>query len=206
MQPLFVFDLDSTVTQGELLPLLAREISAEEQVARLTERAMRQGEPFEQNFRTRVALLKQIPIARAREIAEGMPLFPEIEAFIRRNAGQCCIMTGNLDVWIEGLMIRLNMQGRCLCSRAQVRDGRLLGVAQVLDKGAAARTLPHPFVAVGDGDNDAALLRAADFGIAFSGARPTSAALRAAADACAADEAELMGLLSAFERAAGSEG
>ena len=84
-QPLFVFDLDSTITQCELLPLLAREISAGAQMEALTERAMGQGEPFEQNFRARVELLKDIPLPRARRIAASMPLFPKIADFIRRN-------------------------------------------------------------------------------------------------------------------------
>lgn len=199
-QPLFVFDLDSTITQCELLPLLAREISAEAQMEALTERAMGRGEPFEQNFRARVELLKDIPLPRARRIAASMPLFPKIADFIRRNPDRCRILTGNLDVWIEELIRDLDMRGRCLCSRAAVSGDRLLGVERVLDKGEAARSLPHPFVAVGDGDNDIGLLRAADFGVAFSGARSASPALQAAADGLAQSEEELMKLLSGFLR------
>lgn len=205
-QPLFVFDLDSTITRCELLPLLAREIGAEREMAELTEQAMRGQTPFEESFRARAALLSEIPLSRAREIVGSAPLFEEIAGFIRRNPARCRILTGNLDAWIEPLIWSLDMAGRCLCSRARVGGGRILGVESILDKGAAARSLPHPFVAVGDGDNDLEMLRAADFGIAFSGARPVSQTLAAAAGRVVETQQALCALLNGFLGEGDSEG
>ena len=45
-------------------------------------------------------------------------LNPEIAAFIKNNRERCYIVTGNLDVWISGLMDRIGMRDHCLCSRA----------------------------------------------------------------------------------------
>ena len=77
------------------------------------------------------------------------------------------ILTGNLNVWIAPIIEKLGMKGRCLCSRAKICDDHLVGIASVLDKGAASKKLPHPFVAIGDGSNDVGMIRAADIGIAF---------------------------------------
>lgn len=196
--PLFAFDLDSTVTRCELLPLLARELGIEAEMAARTEACMAGGDGFERSFAARVALLKPIPIDRARRIVAGAPLNPGIAGFIQNHAERCRILTGNLDVWIEDLVAALNMTGRCLCSRAETSGNQLLGVRSALDKGRAAALLPRPFVAVGDGSNDVPMLRAANFAIAFGGCRAPSEELRRAADLVIDDEAGLCVLLESL--------
>lgn len=202
--PLFVFDLDSTITRCELLPVLAREVGLEDELRQRTERAMSDGTDFGADFRTRVGLLRDIPISRARAIAAEVPVFEKIAAFIAPRREKCLIVSGNVDVWIEGLLERLNMQGRCVCSRADVQGDRLLGIRSVPAKGEVVRALPKPFAAVGDGANDVEMLRAADYGIAFGGARTVPDALIAAADFVTDDESELCTLLEVFETHASS--
>ena len=194
-QPLFAFDLDSTVTRCELLPLLAREVGLEQEMAALTEACMQSGADFAPGFAARVELLRAIPLDRARRIAAAVPLNGKIAAFLRANAPRCRILTGNLDVWIEALIASLGMTGRCLCSRASFRENRLLCVETALDKGRAALELPRPFVAIGDGSNDIPLLRAADLAIAFAGSRTPSEEVRRAADVVLSDEGTLCDLL-----------
>ena len=194
-KPLFAFDLDSTVTRCELLPLLAREVGLEQEMAALTEACMQSGADFAPGFAARVELLRSIPLDRARRIAANVPLHEGIAAFLRRNAPRCRILTGNLDAWIEELIASLGMTGRCLCSRASFRENRLLCVETALDKGRAAMDLPRPFVAIGDGSNDIPLLRAADLAIAFAGSRTPSEEVRRAADVVLSDEGALCDLL-----------
>lgn len=198
MRPLFVFDLDSTITRDELLPLIARKSGLGGEMARLTEQAMAGSEPFALNFPKRAALLRQVPLSEAREIVKNAPLHEKIAAFIRSHAQRCMIVTGNLDVWIAPLMEKLGMQGRCLCSQARVQGDALLGVETVLDKKSACRSLPRPFLAVGDGSNDIGMLRAADFGVAFGGARTPSQELLDAADVAICDEYALIALLERY--------
>lgn len=198
MKPLFVFDLDSTITRDELLPMIARKSGLGGEMARLTEQAMAGSEPFALNFPKRAALLRQVPLSTAREIVKNAPLHEKIAAFIRAHAQRCMIVTGNLDVWIAPLMEKLGMQGRCLCSRARVQGDALLGVESALDKESACRGLPRPFLAVGDGSNDIGMLRAADFGVAFGGARTPSQELLDAADAAVCDEDALIALLESY--------
>ena len=195
MKPLFVFDLDSTITKCELLPLIAQSTGLGNEMAALTEAAMQGEVPFEQGFKKRVDLLKSVPLSAARSIAARIPLNNEIAGFIRKNPQRCIILTGNLDAWIMPIIDKLGMKGRCLCSKAQVCEDRLLGIASVLDKGTASKKLAHPFVAIGDGSNDEGMIRTADIGIAFGGARKPPAGLIAAADMLVQDENELITIL-----------
>ena len=131
MKSLFVFDLDSTITKCELLPVIAESVGLGDKMAALTEAAMQGDVPFEQDFRNRVRLLQEMPISRARSVASRASLHEEIAAFIRENPQRCIILTGNLDVWIMPIIEKLGMKGRCLCSKAQVCEDRLLGIASV---------------------------------------------------------------------------
>ena len=83
MKPLFVFDLDSTVTKGELLPMIAEHAGMGGEMARLTEAAMSGSVPFEQDFRRRVDLLQGVSLPAAQSIAAQMPLNEKIAGFIR---------------------------------------------------------------------------------------------------------------------------
>lgn len=198
MKPLFVFDLDSTITRCELLPLIARSVGLGDEMARQTEAAMGSELPFAQSFARRVALLKDVPVSRARAIAAGASLNEGIARFLREYPQRCMILTGNLDVWIEDLVDRLGMRGRCLCSRALVRGDRLEGIAAILDKTQACEGLPRPFVAVGDGSNDIGMLRRADLGVAYGGVRTLCEGMIAAADMVITDEKQLVSLLESL--------
>lgn len=195
---LFVFDLDSTITQCELLPRIAAHIGLETQMQSLTERAMAGGIPFAQDFAARAMLLRDVPLSYARSIAAQAPLNNAIAAFLRAHRERCMILSGNLDVWIEELIEKLGMTGRCLCSRAQLKEGRIDGVAEILDKEVACASLPRPFIAIGDGSNDLGMLRQADFAIAYGGVRQPPRALREIADAVIEDEEELVARLNRF--------
>ena len=98
--PLFAFDLDSTITRCELLPLLAREAGLEAEMALRTERCMRGEISFEADFPARVGMLRALPLRRAQEIAAEIPLNAALADFLRAHAGRSMILTGNLDVWI----------------------------------------------------------------------------------------------------------
>jgi len=88
---LFVYDLDSTITKCELLPLIARSIGLENEMTALTEASMHGNNPFEQNFRKRVGLLECVSVSQARSIAAKQPLhetmrrsFPEKTSLPRK--------------------------------------------------------------------------------------------------------------------------
>ena len=191
MKTYFAFDLESTVTKCELLPLLAREAECEAEMRLRTERAMRGEVDFAADFAGRVALLHEIPLSRACEIAASVPVHPGIARFLQTYRKRCTIVTGNLDLWIKPLIERLGMTGRCRCSEAQIINGNI-SIASVLDKAEAVRALPRPLIAIGDGGNDVGMLCAAEYAIAFGGVRAPCPALLAAADIAVYSEEELL--------------
>jgi phosphoserine phosphatase len=91
---------------------------------------------------------------------------------MRDNSQRCLIVTGNLDVWISGLMERIGMSNNVYCSKGIVRNDRLVDVVSVIDKSASVAQLTKDYVAVGDGSNDAQMISTAKVGIGFGGVRP----------------------------------
>lgn len=178
----FLFDLDSTITKCELLPEIARQIGKYDEMQRLTEAAMRGEVPFESSFSERVRMLKDVPVMAARRTASEVPLNESIADFICRNSERCYVATGNLDVWICGLIEKLNMHTHCFCSEAEVLNDKVVGVNRIADKEKAAHHLPRPLVVIGDGDNDLSMAKVADIVIGFGGARPIASRLLQIAD------------------------
>ena len=65
----------------------------------------------------------------------------------------------------------------CLCSTASAQDDKLIRVNSVVDKGRVVEQFVRPVVAVGDGSNDAEMVRLAEIGIGFGGVRPVAYSL-----------------------------
>ncbi|MFO0982166.1 MAG: HAD family phosphatase [Planctomycetota bacterium] len=161
-------DLDGTITAAELLPRIARELDLYDEIAILTQATIQGAIPFEKSFRLRCRLLRDVPIARVREIVAQVPLQYDVVEFVNTHPDHCFVVTGNLDVWIEPLRDQI----RCpfYTSRARLTANRELdGVQDILNKGDAVRDLAHRFeqvVAVGEGMNDTPMFEAADVRVA----------------------------------------
>ncbi|KTE93849.1 phosphoserine phosphatase [Desulfitobacterium hafniense] len=170
---LFLFDLDSTISKVEILPELAKQTGCYAQMKLVTEQTMLGELPFEHSFLQRVNILRDIEIDVVNNIiSDRIPLNEQIVDFIKANRERCLIITGNLDVWIDSLMKKLGMQGRYFSSRAEVNQNKLHKVTCVIDKSIVVSQLNQVFVAIGDGDNDAGMIKTADIGIGFGGVRP----------------------------------
>lgn len=170
-EPIFLFDLDSTITQQEILPTIAESVGRGEEMRDLTEKCMSGGLPFRESFLSRVDLLRDVPVADVSNAIARIPVHEEVCSFMREHRGRCFVVTGNLDVWIAGLIERIGLTGSVFCSRGIVSDGRLLGVASVIDKRLTVEQFVGPLVAVGDGSNDADMISMAEVGIGFGGVR-----------------------------------
>ena len=174
---IFLFDLDSTVTRQEILPTIAGQTGVYEQMKELTESSMRGEVPFKQSFLQRVGLLKEVPVPQIREIVSNIELNERLVDFIQANKSRSYIVTGNLDVWIEGLIEKLGMEKNVFCSRALLDGDYIVDVFNIVDKDAVIRQMVLPFVAVGDGNNDAEMIEAAEVGIGYGGVRPVAASV-----------------------------
>ena len=192
---IFLFDLDSTITRQEILPTIAKEVGIYERMCSLTESTMRGEVPFKQSFLQRVDLLKDIPVSEISEKISQIKLNEKIVSFIKEHKNRCYIVTGNLDVWIEKLVSNMGMERNTFCSKAVEKDGFIQDVFSIVDKNAVISQMVLPFVAVGDGNNDAEMIEAAEVGIGYGGVRDIAPAVLACADHAIYDEDILVSFL-----------
>ncbi|GAA4839026.1 phosphoserine phosphatase SerB [Saccharopolyspora rosea] len=189
---LVVFDVDSTLIQGEVIEMLAAKAGCEAQVREVTERAMRGELDFEQSLRERVAVLAGLPASVLDEVAAELELTPGARTTIRtlRRLGyHTGVVSGGFTQIIDQLVDELGLDFSA-ANELEIVDGKLTGrvVGEIVDragKAKAMRRFAEDFgvpigqcVAVGDGANDIDMLSAAGLGVAFN-AKP---ALREVAD------------------------
>ncbi|WP_105618962.1 HAD-IB family phosphatase [Vallitalea okinawensis] len=170
----FLFDLDATITRVEILPELSRELGMYDKMRDLTEKTMRGEIPFRDSFLERVNLLKNLPISQVADFVENIPLNDKLADFIMNNNERCYIVTGNLDVWIQRLMIKLKVSNHVFCSTTSHKEDKLLKVNSVIDKAKVIEQFISPVVAVGDGSNDSEMIGMAQIGIGYGGVRPVA--------------------------------
>ena len=107
---IFIFDMDSTITRKEVLPEISQKINKLNEMRQLTEATMRGEIPFRTSFLKRVNILSDISVREVNDIVTEIPLNKEIVDFIKKNKERCYVVTGNLDIWISGLMKKLGME------------------------------------------------------------------------------------------------
>ena len=192
---IFLFDLDSTVTKQEILPTNSKKLGIYEKMSELTESTMRGEVPFKQSFLQRVDLLKNVPVSEVNEMVSKIQLNNHLVDFIRVNHDRCYIVTGNLDVWIDGLIRKIGMERNTFCSKAIVKNDYIEDVFNIVDKNAVIGQMVLPFVAIGDGNNDAEMIEAAEVGIGYGGVREIAPAVLACASHAIYDEEKLVEFL-----------
>ena len=190
---LIVFDVDSTLIQGEVIEMLAERAGAGPAVAAITEAAMRGEIDFAESLHQRVATLAGLPAEVIDEVAAELELTAGARTTIRtlRRLGfHCGVVSGGFRQVIDPLAHEL-MLDFVAANELEIVDGKLTGrvVGEVVDRAGKATALRNfaqqagvpmeQTVAVGDGANDIDMLNAAGLGVAFN-AKP---ALREVADA-----------------------
>jgi phosphoserine phosphatase len=189
---LVVFDVDSTLVQGEVIEMLAERAGCGAEVRAVTEAAMRGELDFTQALRRRVALLAGLPAHVLDEVTAALELTPGARTTVRtlkRLGFRCGAVSGGFTEIVRPLADDLGLDF-CTANTLEVRDGKLTGqvIGPVVDrtgKADALRRAAEHFgvpleqcVAVGDGANDIDMLATAGLGVAFN-AKP---ALREVAD------------------------
>ena len=190
---LIVFDVDSTLIQGEVIEMLAERVGAGEAVAAITDAAMRGEIDFAESLHQRVATLAGLPEEVLDEVGAELELTAGARTTIRtlRRLGfHCGVVSGGFRQVIDPLAHEL-MLDFVAANELEIVDGKLTGrvVGEVIDRAGKAKALRdfaqqagvpmEQTVAVGDGANDIDMLNAAGLGVAFN-AKP---ALREVADA-----------------------
>jgi len=189
---LIVFDVDSTLIQGEVIEMLAAHAGVEPRVREITEAAMRGELNFTESLEARVRLLEGLPASVLDDVAETITLTPGARTTVRtlkRLGFRCGVVSGGFRKIIDKIVDDLGLDFAA-ANELEIVDGKLTGrvVGEIVDragKAVALRRFADSYgiplaqcVAVGDGANDIDMLRAAGMGVAFN-AKP---ALREVAD------------------------
>lgn len=178
---LVVFDMDSTLIDAEVIDELAKEAGVGEEVARITEQAMRGELDFKQSFRRRLALLKGLPEPVLEQVAQRLELTEGAALLIRalKSLGyKTAILSGGFGYFARRLQTQLGID-YVYANELQIEQGKLTGEVQgeIVDGARKASLLEQiaaqegieleQVVAVGDGANDLPMLSLAGLGIAF---------------------------------------
>ncbi|KGK41567.1 phosphoserine phosphatase [Nitrincola sp. A-D6] len=178
---LVVFDMDSTLIEAEVIDELAKEAGVGDQVAEITEAAMRGELDFNASFRKRVALLKGLDVSVLESVAARLKLTEGAETLVSQLkvlGFKTAILSGGFSYFAKGLQERLGFD-YVYANELDVLDGKVTGEvsgeivngerkAQLLREIALREGLKlEQTIAVGDGANDLPMLSIAGLGIAF---------------------------------------
>jgi len=182
MRRLICFDMDSTLIQAECIDELAKRAGVGDQVAAITEQAMRGEIDFKESFTRRVALLRGLHVSVMQEIADNLPITEGADRLMHvlKTCGyKIAILSGGFTYFGEHLRQRFGIDYVYANELEIDENGYLTGryVGEIVDGRRKADLLKLiaqtekvnllQTIAVGDGANDLPMLLEAGLGIAF---------------------------------------
>ncbi|MDY6049972.1 MAG: phosphoserine phosphatase SerB [Corynebacterium sp.] len=189
---LLIMDCDSTLIQAEVIDELAAFAGRGEEVAAITEAAMRGELDFAGSLRKRVATLEGLSDEIFRQVADSIRFTDgalNLIATFNRLGWPSGVVSGGFVQVVDTLQERAGIT-YSLANTLEVVDGTLTGrvIGEIIDKTVKERFLREivarenipleHVIAVGDGANDSLMTQAAGLGVAFM-AKP---ALKAVTD------------------------
>lgn len=193
---LFVFDMDSTLIQCEVIDELAKRAGAGEAVSKVTEAAMRGELDFKASLRKRLSYLNGLPAEVLEDIASTLPITDGAERLMQtlKSLGyKTAILSGGFSYFGERLQQKLGID-YVHANVLEIVDGKLTGnvLGEIVDGERKATLLREiaqreqirleQTVAVGDGANDLPMLGVAGLGIAFHAKPKVKASAKQAID------------------------
>lgn len=185
---LLVMDVDSTLITAEVIDLLADAAGSGDEVAEITDRAMRGEVDFGSALRERVATLEGLPVGVFSEVVDQIEFTPGARQLIsaaRSQGTRIGLVSGGFIEVVQHLAAEVGTD-YAVANHLEIVDGHLTGrtTGEIIDRDAKLRHLQgfaelagctlERAVAIGDGANDLAMLAGAGLGIAYC-AKPVAA-------------------------------
>ena len=182
-------DVDSTFIQQEAIELLAEKAGVLEQVALITDSAMRGELDFAESLKARVALLKGLPESVIADVQSEILLTDgaaDLVATLHERGHCVALVSGGFIDILQPLVDRLHIK-HYKANKLEIVDGYLTGKVEgeIIDRAAKATALREfatqcnveliNTAAIGDGANDLDMMALAGISIAFN-AKPVVAA------------------------------
>ncbi|MBT1180569.1 phosphoserine phosphatase SerB [Bifidobacterium sp. CP2] len=190
---LLVMDMDSTLIDEEVIDELGEAAGCGEEIAAVTERAMRGELEFCDALRARVALLEGLPVSVFDTVHDRLHFTNgalELIDVLHAHGWKVGVVSGGFHEVVDRLAEEAHLDHR-LANRLEVRDGRLTGrvLGEIVCKTVKLHALREwakrdgvdmaQTVAVGDGANDIPMIQAAGLGVAFCAKPKTQLAAHA---------------------------
>lgn len=177
-----IADMDSTIIENECIDELATVAGVGEQVAAITEAAMRGELDFESALRERVGMLDGLPETALQQVYDNnIRLTPGARALVqtmRANGAKTVLVSGGFT-FFTSLVAQAAGFDEHYANTLEIEDGALTGriVEPILGADAKLQTLrtqteslgiePGEVLALGDGANDIPMIEEAGMGVAF---------------------------------------
>ncbi len=177
---MLIADMDSTIISQESIDEMAELKGVRAEIAAMTERSMRGEADFSSNLRERMELLRGLTEEDLRRMLERLTLNPGARTLVQTmnaHGAHTVLVSGGFTFFTSAVAGRAGFAA----DRGNVllwEDGRVASVAEPIlgregkaaalrEEAAAHGISPGEVVAVGDGANDLAMLKAAGLGVAY---------------------------------------
>ncbi|MFM2384384.1 MAG: hypothetical protein RL166_258 [Actinomycetota bacterium] len=175
-------DVDSTLIQDEVIELLADFAGTRDEVAAVTESAMRGEIDFEESLRSRVATLAGLDESIIEKTIDEVRLSlgaRELIAAVHAAGGRVGAVSGGFEQILAPLAKQLNLD-YYRANVLEIVDGKLTGglIGKIIDRKAKAEALvewakdfgenPDWCAAIGDGANDLDMFEVAGLSFAYN--------------------------------------
>lgn len=179
MNRLFLFDVDSTLINEEVIDLIGAKAGLSNEISAITEQAMLGKLDFNAALTKRVELLAGLPVEVLDEVRSDITFTngaTELVAELKAAGDQVAVVSGGFMEVIAPIMKLLSIEF-FKANSFEIQNNKLTGrvIGEIINRSAKARFLndlrrelnPQQTIAVGDGANDIDMIKAADIGIAF---------------------------------------